>query len=474
MTRLSQLVQDYCIRNSGLDVHDPATGELLATVDDVPADALDQIIAGAAKVQKEWAARTAKERAAVLMRWHALMLQHREDLARLMTLESGKPITESRGEVAYGASFAEWFAEEGKRLYGDVIPSHAEGKRIMVLKQPVGVVAAITPWNFPLAMITRKVAPALAVGCAAIVKPAEATPLTALALEKLAHEAGVPRDLFRVVTTTDPVSVGKVLTTHPLIRKFSFTGSTPVGRLLMAQCAGTIKKVSLELGGNAPFIVFDDVDIDAAVAGALASKYRNAGQTCVCANRFFVHEAVHDQFVSKLAEAVRGFSIGHGLEDGTTIGPLIDEKACTRVAGLVDSAQTSGARVVTGGNRHGQGGTFYEPTILTGVTPEMEIAQAEIFGPVAPVFTFQTEEEVIRLANDTPYGLAAYFYARDLGRVWRVAEALEYGMVGINEGIISTEVAPFGGVKQSGLGREGSRYGLDDYVETKYCLMGCA
>lgn len=298
--------------------------------------------------------------------------------------------------------------------------------------------------------------------------------MTALALEKLAHEAGVPRDLFRVVTTTDPVSVGKVLTTHPLIRKFSFTGSTPVGRLLMAQCAGTIKKVSLELGGNAPFIVFDDADIDAAVAGALASKYRNAGQTCVCANRFFVHEAVHDQFVSKLAEAVRGFTIGHGLEDGTTIGPLIDEKACSRVAGLVDSAQTSGARVVTGGNRHGQGGAFYEPTILTGVTPEMEIAQAEIFGPVAPVFTFQTEEEVIRLANDTPYGLAAYFYARDLGRVWRVAEALEYGMVGINEGIISTEVAPFGGVKQSGLGREGSRYGLDDYVETKYCLMGCA
>lgn len=472
MTPISSLVQDFLVPNSGLEVRNPASGERIATVTDMGPDQLVPQIEAAATAQKEWAEKTAKDRAEVLMRWHQCIMDHQEDIAALITAECGKPLAEARGEVAYGASFIEWFAEEGKRVYGDMIPSHAAGKRIMVMKQPVGVVAAITPWNFPVAMITRKVAPALAVGCAAIVKPAEATPLSALALQKLAAEAGLPTGLLNVVTTTAPEAIGEVLTTHPLIRKFTFTGSTPVGRKLMAQCASTIKKVSLELGGNAPFIVFDDADIDAAVEGAMASKYRNAGQTCVCANRFFVHNEVHDVFVEKLAAKVRALTVGNGADAGVQVGPLINQEACSKVEALVKDAVSEGAKAIVGGSRHAAGDNYFEPTILTNVSAEMDIAQAEIFGPVATVFRFEDEDEVIRLANDTPYGLAAYFYARDLGRVFQVAEALEYGMVGINEGIISTEVAPFGGVKQSGLGREGSRYGIDDYVETKYCLVG--
>ncbi|WP_417456584.1 NAD-dependent succinate-semialdehyde dehydrogenase [Kordiimonas sp.] len=472
MTQHFPLVKDFAAKIPGLEVLDPASGAHLMTVADMTADDVAHHIGAAEQAFQLWAKRTAKERASLMMAWHRLILAHADELAEIITAECGKPLSEARGEVLYGASFIEWFAEEGKRAYGDIIPSFAPGKRIMVLKQPVGVVAAITPWNFPLAMITRKVAPALAAGCSAVVKPAEATPLTALALEKLALQAGLPTGLFKVVTTTKPDEIGKVLTTHPTVRKFSFTGSTAVGRLLMAQCASTIKKVSLELGGNAPFIVFEDADIDAAVQGAMASKYRNAGQTCVCANRFFVHEAVHDEFVAKLKEAVAGLTVGHGAEASTTVGPLINKAGCDKVETLVKAAVADGAQTVIGGARHGAGQSFYAPTILTGVTPAMEIAQAEVFGPVAPVFKFSDEAEVIRLANDTPYGLAAYFYARDLGRVFRVAEALEYGMIGINEGIISTEVAPFGGVKQSGLGREGSKYGIDDYLESKYCLLG--
>ncbi|WP_420430483.1 NAD-dependent succinate-semialdehyde dehydrogenase [Kordiimonas sp.] len=472
MTQHFPLVKDFAAKMPGLEVLDPASGARLMTVADMTTAEVAGYIEAAEQAFHAWSKRTAKERASLMMAWHRLILAHADELAEIITAECGKPLTEARGEVLYGASFIEWFAEEGKRAYGDIIPSFAAGKRIMVLKQPVGVVAAITPWNFPLAMITRKVAPALAAGCSAVVKPAEATPLTALALERLALDAGLPAGLFKVVTTTKPSEIGKVLTTHPTVRKFSFTGSTAVGRILMAQCASTIKKVSLELGGNAPFIVFDDADIDAAVVGAMASKYRNAGQTCVCANRFFVHEAVHDEFVSKLRAAVANLKVGHGADAGTTVGPLINKAGCDKVEGLVDAAVAQGATVVIGGSRYGAGESFYAPTILTGVTPDMKIAQAEVFGPVAPVFKFKDEAEVIRLANDTPYGLASYFYARDLGRVFRVAEALEYGMIGINEGIISTEVAPFGGVKQSGLGREGSKYGIDDYLESKYCLLG--
>jgi succinate-semialdehyde dehydrogenase/glutarate-semialdehyde dehydrogenase len=472
MTQHFPLVQHFAAKTGGLEVLDPASGASLMTVADMDEAEVESHIMEAEQAFHAWSRRTAKERAALMMAWHRMIIAHADDLAEIITAECGKPLAEARGEVIYGASFIEWFAEEGKRVYGDMIPSFANGKRIMVIKQPVGVVAAITPWNFPLAMITRKVAPALAAGCSAVVKPAEATPLTALALEKLALDAGLPEGLIKVVTTTRPADIGKVLTTHPVVRKFSFTGSTAVGRILMAQCASTIKKVSLELGGNAPFIVFPDADLDAAVAGAMASKYRNAGQTCVCANRFFVHADVHDAFVAKLEAAVAGLKVGHGADTGVTVGPLINASGCDKVADLVEGAVTAGATVVCGGARHGAGKSFYQPTILTGVTPEMAIAQAEIFGPVAPVFKFTDEAEVIRLANDTPYGLAAYFYARDLGRVFRVAEALEYGMIGINEGIISTEVAPFGGVKQSGLGREGSKYGIDDYLETKYCLMG--
>ena len=472
MSDLLDLVADYISCNEGLCVKNPATGHTIATVKSWTSDEVERAVQCAAIAMKDWSARTAKERASVLRRWHYLIVQNAEDLAQIMTAECGKPLTESRGEVAYGASFIEWFAEEGKRVYGDIIPSHNPSARIVALKQPIGVVAAITPWNFPLAMITRKVAPALAAGCTALVKPAEATPLTALALEKLAVDAGIPDGVFRVVTTTKPAEVGGVLTRHPLIKKLSFTGSTAVGKLLLQQCATTVKRTSMELGGNAPFIVFDDADVDAAVAGAIASKYRNAGQTCVCTNRFFVQTGIYDAFVAKFSEAVQSLSVGNGADEGINIGPLINESAVKKVQSLVTSAVDEGACITLGGHQHAQGPTFYEPTVITDVTMDMAIANAEIFGPVAPIFRFDNEDEVVAMANDTPYGLATYFYSRDIGRVWRIAEALEYGMVGINEGIISTEVAPFGGVKESGIGREGSKYGIEDYLEIKYCLMG--
>ncbi len=457
---------------TGLVVTNPATGGVLETVRDYTAKETEAAVVAAQEALGTWSAMTGKARAGILRKWFELITAHTEDLAQLITAECGKPLAEARGEVTYGASFVEWFGEEAKRIYGDVIPSHAAGKRILVLKQPIGVVAAITPWNFPVAMITRKVAPALAAGCTALIKPAEATPLSALALETLAVEAGIPAAAFKVITTNDPAGIGKVLTTHPSVRKISFTGSTPVGKLLMAQAAGTVKKVSLELGGNAPFIVFDDADIDAAVQGAIAAKYRNAGQTCVCANRFYVQDGVYEVFVEKFSNAVKALNVGNGADDNVQVGPLINEAAVTKVSGLVDEALGKGAEARLGGGRHARGGTFFEPTVLTGVTPDMAVCHNEIFGPVAPIVRFVDEAEVIQYANDTPYGLAAYFYARDLGRVWRVSEALEYGIIGINEGIISTEVAPFGGIKESGMGREGSKYGIDDFVEIKYCLVG--
>ena len=399
-------------------------------------------------------------------------MANQEDLARLMTAEQGKPLGETRGEVAYGAAFIEWFAEEAKRIYGDVIPSFAPDKRILVFKEPIGVVAAITPWNFPNAMITRKAAPALAAGCTFVIKPPSETPLSALALAELAGRAGIPRGVFNVVPSKQAAKVGRELTQHPLVRKFTFTGSTEIGKLLMAQCATTVKKVSLELGGNAPFIVFDDADLDAAVDGAMLSKYRNMGQTCVCANRILVQDSVHDAFAAKLKERVGKLKVGNGLEDGVMQGPLINLAAVEKVERLLSDATAGGAKIIVGGKRHALGGTFFEPTVVTGVDAEMEIAREEIFGPVATLFRFKDEADAIRMANATQYGLAAYFYARDLGRVMRVAEALEYGIVGINEGIISTEVAPFGGVKESGIGREGSKYGIEDFLELKYVLLG--
>ncbi|WP_041794697.1 NAD-dependent succinate-semialdehyde dehydrogenase [Pararhodospirillum photometricum] len=446
-------------------VLDPASGAEIARVPDLGAAETERAVAAAEAAWPAWRSRTAKERATVLKAWYALIMEHQDALALLMSAENGKPLTEARGEVAYGASFVEWFAEEAKRLYGDVVPSHGRDKRLLVLRQPIGVVAAITPWNFPSAMITRKVAPALAAGCPVVIKPAEDTPLSALALAVLAEKAGMPAGLFNVVTSADPRAVGGVLTGSPVVRKLSFTGSTEVGKILMAQCAGTVKKVSLELGGNAPFIVFDDADLDAAVAGAIASKYRNAGQTCVCANRLLIQDKVYDAFAEKLAAHVRTITVGPALEGKATQGPLINAEGLAKVEALVEDALGKGACALVGGKRHALGGTFFEPTILTNVTADMRIAREEIFGPVAPLYRFSTEEEAIRLANDTPFGLAAYFYARDVGRVWRVAEGLEYGIVGINEGIISTEVAPFGGIKESGIGREGSRYGLDDFTE---------
>jgi succinate-semialdehyde dehydrogenase/glutarate-semialdehyde dehydrogenase len=453
-------------------VTNPATGEQLAEVADLDAADARAAIEAAAAAFPGWAANTAKQRAAILRKWFELIMGAQEDLAQLMTAEQGKPLAETRGEVAYGASFIEWFAEEAKRIYGDVIPTHATGKRILVLKQPIGVAAAITPWNFPIAMITRKVAPAMAAGCTVVVKPPDETPLSALALAELADRAGIPKGVLNVVTTTRAKEVGLELTQNPLVRKFSFTGSTEVGRLLMAQCASTVKKVSLELGGNAPFIVFDDADLDAAVEGALASKYRNMGQTCVCANRFLVQDGVFAAFETKLAERVRGMTVGNGAEPGVTQGPLISMDAVEKVERLLAEAVAGGAKVEVGGHRHSLGRTFFEPTVVTGVTPAMAISREEIFGPVATLTRFKDDAEAIRLANDTDYGLAAYFYARDLGRVFRVAEALEYGMVCVNDGILSTEVAPFGGVKQSGIGREGSKYGIEDYVEIKYVLLG--
>ncbi len=455
-------------------VDDPATGEVLAEVAELGTKETRLAIEAAQAAWPQWRALTGKERGAVLRRWFDLMLANAEDLALLMTSEQGKPLAEARGEVAYAASFVEWFAEEAKRAYGDLIPGTSADKRLLVMKQPIGVCAAITPWNFPAAMITRKVAPALAAGCPVVVKPAEQTPLTALALAELAHRAGFPPGVFNVVTGSAAAApvIGGELTANPLVRKLSFTGSTEVGRLLMAQCASTVKKVSLELGGNAPFIVFDDADLDAAVAGALASKYRNAGQTCVCANRLLVQSGVYEAFAGKLAEQVRQLSVGAGTEPGISQGPLIDQAALAKVEAHIADAVAKGARLLTGGKRHERGGTFFQPTVLADVTSDMRCAKEETFGPVAPLFRFHDEAEAIQLANATESGLAAYFYARDLSRVWRVAEALDYGIVGVNTGIISNEVAPFGGVKQSGIGREGSRYGMEDYLEIKYVCMG--
>ena len=453
-------------------VTNPATGETLAEVADLDAADARAAIEAAAAALPAWSGKTAKERAAILRKWFELIMAAQEDLARLMTAEQGKPLAETRGEVAYGASFIEWFAEEAKRVYGDVIPTHAAGKRILVLKQPIGVVAAITPWNFPIAMITRKVAPAIAAGCPVVIKPPDETPLSALALAELAHRAGLPKGVLNVVTTTRAREVGLELTQNPLVRKFSFTGSTEVGKLLMAQCATTVKKVSLELGGNAPFIVFDDADLNQAVEGALASKYRNMGQTCVCANRFLVQDSVYDDFAAKLEARVRTMKVGDGAEAGVVQGPLINMEAVEKVERLLADAVAGGAKVEVGGHRHALGRSFFEPTVLTEVTPAMAISREEIFGPVATLTRFMDEPQAIRFANDTEYGLAAYFYARDIGRIFRVAEALEYGMVAVNDGILSTEVAPFGGVKSSGIGREGSKYGIEDYVEIKYVLLG--
>ena len=453
-------------------VDNPASGEVLAEVADLDRADARAAIEAAHRALPAWRARTAKERAGLMRRWFELIMANQEDLARLMTAEQGKPLAETRGEVAYGASFIEWFAEEGKRVYGDVIPTHAAGKRVLVLKEPVGVVAAITPWNFPNAMITRKCAPALAAGCTFLIKPSEETPLSALALAELADVAGVPPGVFNVLPSTRAAEVGRELTQHPLVRKFSFTGSTAVGKQLMAQCASTVKKVSLELGGNAPFIVFDDADLDAAVEGAMVSKYRNMGQTCVCANRILVQDKVHDAFAERLAARVAQMVVGDGAESGVTQGPLINAKAVDKVERLLADASGKGAHIVAGGHRHALGGSFFEPTIVADVTPAMAIAREEIFGPVATLFRFGDEAEAIRLANDTEYGLAAYFYTRDLGRAFRVAEALEYGIIGLNEGIISTESAPFGGMKESGLGREGSKYGIEEFLEVKYVLVG--
>ncbi|WP_074774864.1 NADP-dependent succinate-semialdehyde dehydrogenase [Paraburkholderia fungorum] len=452
-------------------VNNPATGETIATVPLMGAAETRHAIDAANAAWPAWRATTAKQRAAVLRKWHDLMLENADDLATILTTEQGKPLAEAKGEIQYAASFLEWFAEEGKRVYGDTIPTPASDKRIVVVKEPVGVCAAITPWNFPAAMITRKVGPALAAGCPIVVKPAEATPLSALALAVLAERAGVPRGVFNVVTG-EPKAIGAELTGNPVVRKLSFTGSTPVGRLLMAQCAPTVKKVSLELGGNAPFIVFDDADLDAAVAGAIASKYRNSGQTCVCTNRFYVHEKVYEAFADKLRVAVEQLKVGAGTDAGVTQGPLINEAAVRKVESHIEDALAKGARVVAGGKRHALGHGFFEPTVLLDVTSDMQVARDETFGPLAPLFRFSSDEEVVRLANNTEFGLASYFYSRDISRVWRVAEALEYGMVGINTGLISNEVAPFGGVKQSGLGREGSHYGIDDYLVIKYMCMG--
>jgi succinate-semialdehyde dehydrogenase/glutarate-semialdehyde dehydrogenase len=457
---------------ASIDVDNPATGEIIGKVPGLGRFETRDGIAAADRALPAWRGLTAKERAVTLRRWFDAIMSNQEDLARLMTLEQGKPLVESRGEVAYGASFVEWFAEEGKRAYGDTIPSHARDKRIIVIKQPIGVVGCITPWNFPIAMITRKVAPALAAGCTVVVKPASQTPFCALALAVLAEQVGIPAGVFNVITGS-AAAIGDELTTNPTVRKISFTGSTEIGKVLMAQCATTIKKMSLELGGNAPFIVFDDADLDAAVEGAIVSKYRNTGQTCVCANRLLVQSSVYDQFAAKLAAAVDRLKVGPGLDEGVTQGPLIDDAAVAKVESHIRDAVSKGATIFKGGHRTGdERGRFFEPTVLTGVTPDMIIAQEETFGPVAPLFKFESERDAIDLANRTEFGLAAYFYGRDIGRVWRVAEALEYGMVGINTGLISTEVAPFGGVKESGVGREGSKYGLEDYLEIKYLCLG--
>jgi succinate-semialdehyde dehydrogenase / glutarate-semialdehyde dehydrogenase len=460
--------------NETFAVTNPADGSTLAQVPNLGAEDARKAIAAAHAAFPAWAARTAKERAGIMRKWFELMILHTSDLATLMTAEQGKPLSEAKGEVVYGASFIEWFAEEAKRVCGDVMASTWSDKRMVVLKQPIGVCAAITPWNFPIAMITRKVAPAIAAGCTIVIKPAEQTPLSALAMAELAQRAGFPPGVINIVTADAErsIEVGKVLCDSPLVRHLSFTGSTPVGRILMQQCAATVKKLALELGGHAPFIVFDDADLDAAVEGALVSKYRNAGQTCVCTNRFYAHESIYDAFVEKLAAGAARIRVGNGFEQGVTQGPLIDQQAVDKVEQHVADALAKGARVMAGGKLHALGGTFYEPTVLADVSSDMMVMREETFGPVAAVVRFKTEDEVIAAANDTDFGLASYFYSRDIGRVWRVAEKLEYGMVGINTGLISNEVAPFGGVKQSGLGREGSKYGIDEYLEMKYLCMG--
>jgi succinate-semialdehyde dehydrogenase/glutarate-semialdehyde dehydrogenase len=466
---------EFCDADGGgtVTVTNPASGAVLGTVPDMGAAETARAIAAADAAWAGWKAKPAKARAAVLRVWYDLIMANADDLALLMTLEQGKPIKEAQGEIAYAASFVEWFAEEAKRIDGDVLQSPWTDRRIVVTKEPVGVCAAITPWNFPAAMITRKVGPALAAGCPVVLKPAEATPYSALALALLAKRAGLPAGLFNVVTG-NARAIGGELCANPIVRKLSFTGSTEIGRLLMQQCAPTVKKLSLELGGNAPFIVFDDADLDAAVEGALASKFRNAGQTCVCANRIYVQDGVYDAFAAKLAAAVERFKVGHGVEPGVDIGPLIDGDAVAKTEQHVADALSKGARVLTGGGRHTLGGTFFQPTVLADVDASMLVAREETFGPVAPLFRFRDEAEVLALANDTEFGLASYFYARDIGRVWRVAEGLESGMVGVNTGLISNEVAPFGGVKQSGLGREGSKYGIDDYLAVKYICLGIA
>ncbi|MRW91796.1 NADP-dependent succinate-semialdehyde dehydrogenase [Duganella sp. FT80W] len=463
----------FCAAQDGrvIEVTNPATGAFLGSVPNMGADDTRRAIVAANRAWAGWKAKTGKQRGTVLRNWYNLIMANADDLAIIMTAEQGKPLAEAQGEIAYAASFIEWFAEEAKRVAGDTLPSPWEDRRIVVTKEAIGVCAAITPWNFPAAMITRKVGPALAAGCPIIVKPSELTPFTALALAELANRAGLPPGLLNVVTG-DARAIGGELTANPLVRKLSFTGSTAIGKLLMQQCAPTVKKVSLELGGNAPFIVFDDADLDAAVQGALASKFRNAGQTCVCANRIYVQDGVYDAFAAKLASAVDALKVGDGMEQGVTQGPLIDQKAVKKVEEHVADAIAKGARVLTGGQRHALGGSFFQPTVLTDVTPQMQVAGEETFGPLAPLFRFHTETEVIQQANDTEFGLASYFYSRDIGRVWRVAEALECGMVGVNTGIISNEVAPFGGVKQSGLGREGSKYGIEDYLVVKYICLG--
>ena len=474
------LLRELCFIDGGwvpaddggtLPVNNPASGQKLGVIPRMGATETQRAIDAAARALPAWAARTAKERALVLRRWFDLLIANQDDLAVLMTAEQGKPLAESKGEIAYAASFIEWFAEEGKRLYGDVIPGHQADKRILVLRQPVGVVAAITPWNFPAAMITRKAGPALAAGCTMVCKPATQTPYSALALAELGSRAGLPKGVFNVVTGS-AAAIGGEMTSNPIVRKLTFTGSTEIGKKLMVQCAATVKKLSLELGGNAPFIVFDDADLDAAVQGAIASKYRNTGQTCVCANRLLVQAGVYEEFTKKLTEAVRKLRVGDGLAGVTDQGPLIDAKAVAKIEEHVADALAKGATLALGGKRHSLGGTFFEPTILTGVTSKMQVAREETFGPVAPLFKFSTEAEAIAMANDTEFGLAAYLYTRDLARSWRVSEAIEYGIVGLNTGIISTEVAPFGGVKESGTGREGSKYGILDYTELKYICVG--
>ena len=453
-----------------INVTDPATGEVLGTVPNMGAEETRRAIEAANAAWPAWRAKTGKERAAILRKWYELMMANQDDLGMLLTAEQGKPLPEAKGEIAYGASFIEWFSEEAKRVYGDTIPGHQPDKRIVVLKEPVGVCAAITPWNFPNAMITRKAGPALAAGCTMVVKPATATPFSALALAELAERAGVPKGVFSVLTGSAK-AIGGEMTGNPLVRKITFTGSTEIGKVLMEQSARTVKKASMELGGNAPFIVFDDADLDAAADGAIASKYRNAGQTCVCANRLLVQDKVYDAFAKKLAERVGKLKVGNGMQAGVTTGPLIDAAAVAKVEEHIEDAVKKGAKVVAGGKRHSLGGLFFEPTILANVTPEMKVAREETFGPVAPLFRFKEEAEAIRMANDTEFGLAAYFYARDMGRVWRVSEGLEYGIVGMNTGLISTEVAPFGGMKESGIGREGSKYGIEEFLEIKYVCM---